>query len=295
MKLETKKIVLSSLAVIVIAAFTAVGVKLFAKRVKEVGGVNTSEASSVLSSQPSVSSEPRVSSSTPAVSAVPSSSAVSSSAPRTSSQPPAKPNTNTLSNPVPATLEGFSAAPEGYFNDALFIGDSRTVGIKEYGKIPGADFFATVGLSIFRIKKDTTDINGLKNAGIDQVLAAKQYGKIYIMLGINEIGSSFETLRNKYSAFIEELKVKQPNAKIYIEANLLVSATCKNRNSKRISDYNKELSTLADNKKVFYLDVNPLFDDGTGNLAAQYTSDGIHIYARYYPIWVEWLSKNVIL
>ena len=34
-------------------------------------------------------------------------------------------------------------------NDALFIGDSRTVGLMEYSGISEADFFCSVGMSVF--------------------------------------------------------------------------------------------------------------------------------------------------
>ena len=49
--------------------------------------------------------------------------------------------------PTPTPLQ-FTTAPEGYFNDALFIGDSRMVGIQMMETIAGATFFTTVGLSL---------------------------------------------------------------------------------------------------------------------------------------------------
>lgn len=300
--MEKKKIIAMVLSVVVIVGFTAVGVKLFAdKIVKNAESSSTTAGSSSEQqpedSKPPVSDEPTSSAVSSDSSADTSSdvSSVPSSVPSAgaSSVQSSKPNTP-ATPPQPTTQPGFSRAPEGYFNDALFIGDSRTVGLKEYGKIPGADFFATVGLSIYRIKKDTVSIDG-QTYNMEGLLAAKQYGKIYIMLGINEIGGNLNSLLKSYQSFVEELKAKQPNAIIYVEANLRVAAACTTRNNQRINEYNSLLASLADNKTVFYLDANPLFDDGTGNLGAQYTSDNIHIYAKCYPVWVSWLSENVIL
>ena len=51
-----------------------------------------------------------------------------------------KPNTNT------------------YMGDALFIGDSRTVGLMEYSGIDGADYFCTVGMSVYNIHKKPVSV-----------------------------------------------------------------------------------------------------------------------------------------
>lgn len=46
----------------------------------------------------------------------------------------------------------FTTADASYFNDALFIGDSRTMGLKEYGQMEGAEFFANTGMSVYNVK-----------------------------------------------------------------------------------------------------------------------------------------------
>ena len=51
---------------------------------------------------------------------------------------------------------------------------------------------------------------------------------------------------------------------------------------------------MADGKKIYYLDANPLFDDSNGCLAADYTSDGTHPYAKHYLTWADWLRNHTI-
>ena len=46
-----------------------------------------------------------------------------------------------------ANFTGFVASDYSYFNDALFIGDSRTVGLRDYGSLGNSDFFCDVGLT----------------------------------------------------------------------------------------------------------------------------------------------------
>jgi CRISPR-associated protein Cmr6 len=54
------------------------------------------------------------------------------------------------------------------------------------------------------------------------------------------------------------------------------------------------VSTLADKMSIFYIDVNPVFDDADGNLEAGYTSDGIHVLASIYQKWSDWYCLYTI-
>ncbi len=65
-------------------------------------------------------------------------------------------------------------------------------------------------------------------------------------------------------------------------------------NNTNINNFNNEISKLADNKKIFYIDVNEKFDDKNGNLNSEYTKDNVHIYAKYYKEWSNWLSQNAV-
>ena len=64
--------------------------------------------------------------------------------------------------PTPTPLQ-FTAAPEGYFNDALFIGDSRMVGIDMMQTIDGATFFTTVGMSLTGAMSTSADVAGVRS------------------------------------------------------------------------------------------------------------------------------------
>ena len=54
---------------------------------------------------------------------------------------------------------------------------------------------------------------------------------------------------------------------------------------------NAELQKLADNETVFYIDCNPVFDDSTGALTTEYSGDGVHVKAAYYPMWRDYLFE----
>lgn len=183
--------------------------------------------------------------------------------------------------------------------NSLFIGDSRTVGLMEYGGIEDADFFCTVGMSVYNIHKKPVSVNNVGKVTLTELLNNKKYDKIYIMLGINEIGYEFNSIVNKYTELIEFIETKQPDAVIFIQANLHVTKSRSDDdkviNNNAINRLNSELSKLADNKNKFYIDANPLFDDENGCLSADKSEDGAHILAKYYKEWGNWIIKQTAL
>ena len=185
-----------------------------------------------------------------------------------------------------------------YFDDALFIGDSRTVGISEYGDLNNAIFFANTGMSVYNVFEKNVSVPQVGKLKLEQLLTYKKFGKIYIMLGINELGYNQEKTLKKYKDLLKFIQEKQSNAIIYIEANLHVTAERSNKdktiNNININKINNEISQLADNEKIFFIDVNEKFDDENGNLSSNYTQDNVHIYAKYYKEWSEWLSQNAV-
>lgn len=206
-----------------------------------------------------------------------------------------KKNNNTSSN-KPATSSTSTKNSKDYFLDALFIGDSRTVGIAEYGTIKNATYFANTGMSVYNIWSQKIDISSIGKVSLEELLDKKNFGKVYIMLGINEIGYNMSQTAKKYQELVKYVNTKQPKAVIYLQANLHVtkekSDSDKTINNTRINKINSVISKMANNKNIFYLDVNSVFDDSSGNLRADYTSDKVHVYGKYYKQWTEWIRRN---
>jgi hypothetical protein len=192
---------------------------------------------------------------------------------------------------APEAVFTFGASDISYFDDALFIGDSRTVGIQEYGTFTNSDFFCSIGMMASNI--DSQNINGQT---FDQLIDSKQYGKVYVMLGINEVGNDFQFTLTKYRAIIEKLKAHQTNATIYIQANLHIttsrSSTDRIYNNTKLNDLNARIKAMCDGVKIVYMDVNPIFDDATGGLSWDYAYDDFHLKSKYYDVWVDWILKN---
>ncbi len=200
---------------------------------------------------------------------------------------------NNLPIPGESMQESSPPTKDQWFSHTLFIGDSRTVGLRDYAELSTADFFCSSGLSSFSLFKKTLEVEGIGETTLEALLTDHQYTKIYFMLGINELGYPFSSIVSQYTHVVNKIHELHPQAKIYLCANLRVVA-----DGREVRDYvandtinqlNEEIAKLADEKDYYYIDANPLFDDGNGALDSRYCPDDLHLYGKYYYQWAEWL------
>lgn len=193
----------------------------------------------------------------------------------------------------------FCEVDEDYFDDAVFIGDSRTVGLHDYGGLDHATFFATVGLNVYDMwKEEFCEVDG-KKMTLEEALKKKQYNKLYFQVGINEMGrGNLDSFMEAYQESVEKFRKLQPNAIIYVQGIMRVarekSEQDKIFNNQAIQARNERIAELADNQTIFYIDMNEVVCDSTGNLKDELTFDNIHLYGSKYGIWVDFLKTKGI-
>lgn len=198
--------------------------------------------------------------------------------------------------PVVATVEEVQGeVPEDFFENTLFIGDSRTVGLMEYGNIQGAHFFATSGLCIYDLDDTAIDIPGVGKVTILELLAKHNYSRIYLMMGINELGADIDYTGNLYREFITKIMELQPDTQLVICGNLHVTKGRSDSdtiyNNANIDRLNSHLKEIAQEKHLKYIDSNSIFDDETNSLSEAYTNDRTHPLGVNYQRWVVWLAN----
>ncbi len=185
-----------------------------------------------------------------------------------------------------------------HFDSSLFIGDSRTVGLDSYADLGDATVFATKGMNVYRVFSEKLDIEGFGMINLDGVLKAKKYDKVYLMLGLNEIGYNADAVMSKYSYLIQKIRESQPDAHIYLQANLHITTSRSSAdevyNNTKLNYLNSEMASLANGVDIFYIDANPIFDDAAGGLHSDYAADDFHLKSDYYAMWVKWIASNSI-
>lgn len=185
----------------------------------------------------------------------------------------------------------FSTVDESYFDDALFIGDSRTVGLRDYTDLSEhSAFYCETSLTIYEVLEENFGGQGT----VEEALANHDYGKIYLMVGINELGrGTTEDFMAEYTKVVDRLHELEPEAKIFVQGVMRVSGEKNSSdaifNNSNINARNNAIATLADNQQIFYIDVNEAVCDEEGNLISEYTFDQIHLLGAYYDLWKQFL------
>lgn len=192
--------------------------------------------------------------------------------------------------------EAPDAKPGSWFDDALFIGDSRTEALRNYGGLGDATYYAVKGLMVNTVyTRREISVHGTKKT-VMQAAASRKYGKIYIMLGVNELGwSSMQTFVSDYKTMVRDLKKDQPEARIYLQSILPVtakkSADSKIYNNDKIASYNSAIRKIAKGENVTFLNIAEAVSSG-GVLPDDASGDGVHLNSAYCAKWCDYLKTH---
>jgi len=117
-------------------------------------------------------------------------------------------------------------------------------------------------------------------------LKDKQYKKVYICFGINELGWPYTNIfADEYQKTIDAIKKIQPNAEIVVQGILPVtekkSKSDKIFNMKNVKKFNKVIKKMAEDNGETYVDNSPAVANDKGYLPGDVTPDGIHMNREY--------------
>ena len=154
-------------------------------------------------------------------------------------------------------------------------------------------------MSVLKCLDSAVEVEGVGYVTLGELLEQKEYGKIYVSLGINDVGYDMDFLVESFGEIYDFLRENEPEAIVYVMASMHVA---KDRamsesifQSDRVNEMNRRFGEFADGEHSFYIDENTVFDDAEGFLNAEYTGDSVHLYAKYYELWDEFLCRNAVV
>ena len=130
--------------------------------------------------------------------------------------------------------------------------------------------------------------------------------RIFINIGTNDIGApdySEEKLLESYGRILGRIRERLPRAEVYVMAYYPVNETDKlsrcaqgatafaTRNNRNIEAANRRIAGLAAKMGMHFIDVNEGLRDAKGKLKAEFTVEGIHMYANAYYVIFENMEK----
>ena len=199
--------------------------------------------------------------------------------------------TTTVSDPNSKAIVREAATPvdDSYFSDAVFIGDSRMQGFQNASGITQGTFFTSVGMSLATMQSEAVIPTSEGNVTVAAALSGGSYGKVYIMLGTNDLGEY------DWDSFREI----QPNAifyicsVIYVEESKITSGSSYVTNA-NVDKINSILLDICETEGYYYLDLNEVLSNGYGSLIEGASSDGVHVYEKYCKRMLAYMKSHYV-
>jgi lysophospholipase L1-like esterase len=115
---------------------------------------------------------------------------------------------------------------------------------------------------------------------------------VLLLIGTNDLAftKSNNTLLVNYERIIFRITKKVPGVKLFVES-ILPTRNLENRPLERIQLLNVEIHKLALKYGARYLDIYPLFTGKSGELAEEFSHDGLHLTDSAYAKWADYLRQ----
>ncbi len=202
-------------------------------------------------------------------------------------------NTYDYSRPVPYS----DAADDSYYDDALFVGDSRMGSIALYGTHDNAQVEYVTSLNLMRIENMAADDREDGSTLMD-ILRDTDKHNVYMLFGINEIRNpNFKAFGEKLESIVGELLQKDPYMNIYIILSYHpdnISGLPEPQLSEHLTDLNTTLQDIAVRNHIFYLNPDEALDDEQGTVIDDYVWDGLHFNVPGARAFEEFLGTHTV-
>lgn len=196
------------------------------------------------------------------------------------------------------------SVPEGgpvedsYFDDAVFLGDSRTDGFQLYSGLSHGTFLYATGATVESVFSKAVE-TPVGTMPLLDALSSMDCGKIYLMLGVNELGwNGTDIFRTQSEKLLQRLREDHPDAVIVIQSLLPVSAAkdAEGRyvNNDRIDAYNQVWMDLAQTYDAVYLNVAEAVAGEDGKLPEELCFDGVHLNPAGCRLWLDYLRTHPV-
>ena len=115
------------------------------------------------------------------------------------------------------------------------------------------------------------------------------------MIGTNNANNkqTSEEVAEGVKAIVEKLREKLPQTKILVLAIFPQGADDQDTKRQTNMKANEIISRLADDKMVFYLDINDKFLDSDRKLSKDIMPDLLHPNTKGYEIWAEAVEPTI--
>lgn len=199
--------------------------------------------------------------------------------------------------------ESEPVADDSYFDNAVFLGDSRTEGLQLFSGLKHGTFYWARGMTVFRADDkefQVIPVNGQSYTLVD-ALGQSSFAAVYIMIGVNELGYPADSYEKELAELVDKVLAAQPEAVVYLQVMPpLNDAMCRANglanyiNNDNLQKFNDAIVRIAAEKKVVLLNTAEAYTGEDGQLPAELASDGCHFSYGAYSLWADYLRSHTI-
>ena len=126
--------------------------------------------------------------------------------------------------------------------------------------------------------------------------------KIFLLIGINDLGRGIpvDTISKNIEKIVVSFQAESSKTKLYLQSvlpmndEILKTANLKNKGH-LIIELNEKIKAIAVKRKLTYINLHEVFNNGKDQLKSELTADGIHIKPEAYVLWVNYLKEKKYL
>ena len=192
---------------------------------------------------------------------------------------------------------------DSFFENTVFLGDSRTEGLELFGGIKHGTYYWARGMSVFRADDEKYKIVSIDGEDYTLLgaLGQKSFDTVYIMIGVNELGYPAESYEAGLSRLVDGVIEAQPEAVVYLQIMPpLNDAMCRANglsryiNNDNLQKFNEAIRRVAAEKKVALLNTAEVYTGEDGQLPEELAFDGCHFVIGAYTPWANYLRSHVM-
>lgn len=190
--------------------------------------------------------------------------------------------------------ERAEAVYDSHFDRSCMIGNSLVEGFFMWSGVTNMKYIYGTGAVVNNVL-GTLDLSPLTLNDPDY------YQDIYLMFGLNEVGTDVNSFVQSYKTLLEYVREHQTKANIYVISVTPVTQEVdadpnEVQSMERINSFNSALKQLCADNNCWYLDIYSMLVDEYGYLSRDYAfaGDGKHFEKSGYVAWANYMKTHYV-
>ena len=190
--------------------------------------------------------------------------------------------------------ERTNAVYDSFFDRSCMIGNSLVEGFFMWSGMTNMRYIYNTGAVV-------SDVIGTLDLSPLTLNDPDYYENIYLMFGLNEVGTDVNSFIQSYQKLVEYIRQYQTEANIYIISVTPVTQEVdadanEVQSMDRIDTFNSALKQFCVDQNCWYLDIYSMLLDENGYLSADYAyeGDGKHFEKSGYVAWANYMKTHYV-